>query len=505
MTLPLKQSSLSLPDNVFNELPPAAQCFINHLLAVIQQQGLYIQQLETRIQQQEIMIQQQATKIQELEKRLSKDSSNSSKPPSSDGLKRKPKSEREKSGKKPGGQEGHPGKYLARVNNPDYVVNHTPEICNGCGCSLGTISGTCVETRQVFDIPQPKIKVTEHRVEVKCCPCCGNACRASFPENVKGPVQYGERAQALMVYFSHQHYIPVNRVCQIFEDVFGTSISPGTCANIDLRLFKQLESFEASLKTYLLAEQVLHFDETGIRCSKKLHWVHVTSSDTATLYFFHKKRGKEAMDEIGIIPQFQGKGVHDHWFPYFSYQQIQHSLCNAHHLRELTYMHEQEKEDWAKEMKNFLIRAKVTVEQAVENGVKAFSEDFLVELDQQYTKILLSAEEYHQNLAPLPQKKRAKPKQRDGKNLLDRLRGKRDCVLRFIRDFSVPFTNNLGERDIRMVKLKQKIAGCFREFDGGRLFCRIRSYISTARKQEWNIWNSLAEAIAGKTRLLSSH
>ena len=306
------------------------------------------------------------TQVHELQTRIAKNSSNSSKPPSSDGLKRKTKSQRGNSGKKPGGQPGHLGKGLSQVQNPDLVVTHTPTNCNDCGSNLEGVNGSCVEKRQVFDIPQPKIEVTEHRTEEKKCPCCGQINRAAFPDTIKGTVQYGERVQALAAYFSHQHFIPVDRVCQIFEDIFGMRISAGTCSNIDEKLFQNLDTFESSLKTYLLAARVLHFDETGMRCEKKLHWVHVASSQMATLYVIHAKRGQEAMDAADILPQFKGIGVHDHWFPYFSYDQMIHSLCNSHHLRELTFIHEQEKEEWAKEMMDLLIFGKQEVEKHAE-------------------------------------------------------------------------------------------------------------------------------------------
>ena len=283
------------------------------------------------------------SRICELEARLSKDSSNSSKPPSSDGLKKKPKSLRTKSDKKPGGQLGHKGHGLAQKSNPDVVVTHTPVSCDDCGSDLNKVDGSCVEKRQVIELPQPRIEVTEHRLEEKKCPCCGRINRAIFPDTIKGPVQYGERVQVLVAYFAHQHFIPTERVCQIFEDVFSIPISPGTCSNVDEKLFQQLESFEKGLKAYLLASRLLYFDETGMRCEKKLCWVHVASSEKATLYTIHAKRGQEAMTAAGILPQFQGFAVHDHWHPYFSFKAI-HVLCNAHHLRELTFVHEQEEE-----------------------------------------------------------------------------------------------------------------------------------------------------------------
>jgi transposase len=431
-----------LPDEIIDTLPESIR--------------IYIRYLKSRIQKLE-------TQVHELEAKLFKDSSNSSKPPSSDGLKRKTKSLREQSDKKQGGQHGHVGKGLAQVNNPDTIIVYTPDSCDGCNFSLNNVQGNSVEHRQVFDIIQPKITVTEHRVEEKKCPCCGKIIRASFPENIKGPVQYGDRVRALIAYFSHEHFIPVDRICEVFKDIFGISLSPGTCANVDERLFANLEVFEAGLKTYLLATHVLHFDETGMRCEKKLHRVHVASSQMASLYTIHAKRGREAMDEACILPKFQGMAIHDHWFPYFTYQQLRHGLCNAHHLRELVFVHEQEKEAWAKRMYDLLIRAKADVEKCIEQG--ALSPEVLLQIEQDYQQILTEGFAYHASLPSLPVSKRGKQKQRDGKNILDRLNEKRDRVLRFIYDFSVPFTNNQGERDIRMVKLRQKIGGCFPEFD----------------------------------------
>lgn len=481
-------STPTLSGAVFDSLPDSIRSYIRYLEATIRQQQVRIQQLETR--------------VHELETRLSKNSSNSSKPPSSDGLKRKPKSLRGKSDKKPGGQQGRVGKGLAQVEHPDAVVIHAPTGCNGCGTSLDAVSGFCAERRQVFEIPQPRIEITEHQALEKKCPYCGESTRALFPENIRGPVQYGDRVRALVAYFSHEHFIPVDRVCEIFEDIFGVALSPGTCANVDKHLFANLESFEAGLKTHLLAARVLHFDETGMRCEKKLHWVHVASSEMATLYTIHAKRGQEAMEAAGILPRYQGIAVHDHWFPYFCFQQLTHGLCNAHHLRELVFVHEQEGEEWAKRMFELLIETNKEVEKHAAQGV--LCPETLMQIEQSYQQILIEGFAYHALLPPLPTGKRGKQKQRDGKNLLDRLNEKRDCVLRFARDFSVPFTNNQGERDIRMVKLKQKIAGCFRAFNGGQIFCRIRSYISTARKQGWNIWGALADAVRGSPRLLAN-
>ena len=244
----------------------------------------------------------------------------------------------------------------------------------------------------------------------------------------------------------------------------------------------------------------LHFDETGMRCEKRLHWVHVVSSLKATLYTIHAKRGREAMEEAGILSTFQGTAVHDHWFPYFAFNRPVHGLCNVHHLRELKFVYEQEGEGWAKQMYDLLIRAKNMVEEHLLSG--SLPRAILLRIKQEYRQIVKDGFWYHALLPPLPTRRRGRQKQRDGKNLLDRFRDKMDCVLRFAHDFSVPFTNNLGEQDIRMVKLKQKISGCFRALTGGEIFCRVRSYLSTSRKQGWNIWDALTEAITDRPRLL---
>ena len=333
-----------LPEDIFNSLPESVRYYIRFLEAKIHL-------LEKQVEEQAQQIKEQAQKIHELEARLSKNSSNSSKPPGSDGLKKDPKtkSQRGKSGKKPGGQNGRIGKTLEQVETPDHIVIQAPDSCNNCSFRLSGIGGVSSdEKRQVFDVPEPKIEVTEHRTEIKTCPCCGNISKGAFPENVKAPVQYGEHVQTLATYFKNQHLIPAERVCEIFEDVFGISLSPGTCSKIDKKLFKKLESFETFLKAYLLDSYVLHFDETGMRCRKKLHWIHVASSQKATFYGIHAKRGKEAIGAFEILSRFQGIACHDHWLPYFAYTQVEHALCNAHHLREVTFIYENEKIDSTK-------------------------------------------------------------------------------------------------------------------------------------------------------------
>jgi len=449
-------------------------------------------------------VQQLTLRVRELEAQLAKNSSNSGKPPSSDGPE-KPKTNqslRGKSGRKPGGQPGREGKTLEAALDPDRVEIHSPMKCSSCHGSLEEIEAAGIEKRQVFDIPPMLVIVTEHVAETKICPCCGKKNKGEFPQGINAPVQYGDRVKALAAYFLHQHLIPFERVSQIFEDVFGLSLSVGTCVNMDAKLFKNLEAFEEGLKSYLVACKVLHLDETGVRCLKKLHWIHVTSSQMATLFVFHSKRGGEATYDIGILPKYEGSVIHDHWLSYFSYQQVKHGLCNVHHLRELKFVHEQERSDWAKEMADLLLKGKKMTNEARQAGKTAIAFDEIATIEQEYRSLLLKAGAIYLDIGNRESIPDGLGKQ--GFNLLRRLMNRMDEVLYFMRDLSIPFSNNLAEQDLRMEKVKQKISGCFRTFCGGVISCRIRSYISTARKQGWKIIDALAEAIRGDPRMVHS-
>ncbi len=484
------------PEGLFDGLTEAQKAYISFLHAVTQKQRIELQQQETRIQQLE-------AQLEDLKARLSKNSSNSSKPPSSDGLKKakKTSSQRRKSGKKPGGQKGHKGSTLNKVADPDHIVTYTPKTCQGCGHDLTKVTSVGTENRQVFDLPEPKVEITEHQAEIKICPCCRKKSKGEFPCHVTAPVQYGTRIQALSAYFANYHFIPFDRLSQIFEDIFEVPLSPGTCCNIDKKLYKHLDVFETNLKIFLLMGKVLHLDETGIRCNKKLYWIHIASSSRATFFGIHAKRGREAIDAFDILPQYGGTVVHDHWSPYLSYTQVKHGLCNSHHLRELIYVHEHKKEEWAELMQKLLIKGKKLVEKHYDRG--SLPDNIVVDFEKEYANILDRGFEYHKTLPPLLKSKRGRQKQRTGKNLLDRLKVKQDYVLRYMYDFAVPFTNNQAEQDARMVKVKAKVSGCFRSLNGGEISCRIRSYLSTARKQGWKILDALISAVIGKPKLLS--
>lgn len=439
--------------------------------------------------------------VADLKARLAKDSTNSHKPPSNEGM-RKPKSQRTSSGKPPGGQSGHPGSTLRQVADPHDIQTHVPTHCHLCHAPLVEVVGVCIAKRQVFDSPLPgwQLRVTEHRIEKKICPHCKATSRGQFPSHVRAPVQYGASARSLIAYLQNHQYIPLGRTVEALEHLFGFHVSKGTCAHISGELFRHLEPFERALKVCLIGARVLHVDETGVRCEKSLRWVHAASTQLLTLYSIHKKRGQEAMDEIGVIPTFSGTLVHDFWRPYLAYFRMKHGLCNAHLMRELTFVHEERKEDWAKKMQDLLLTAWQEVQVCWDQG-PSIPKETLQAIELEYAKIVSVGLKYHNDLTPLPRGKRGKQKQRDGKNLLDRLHEMRECVLRFIHDLNVPFSNNLGEQDIRMMKLKQKISGCFRSFAGGQYFCRIRSYLSTARKQGWAILDALKTAFRGQPRM----
>lgn len=432
---------------------------------------------------------------QELRGKLAKNSQNSSKPPSTDGYKKpKPKSLRKPSGKKSGGQKGHTPARLERVENPDHTILHPVLNCQECGHSLKQNPVSGHRSRQVIDLPPLKLEVTEHQVELKLCPDCGCQNEGVFPAEAKTSVQYGSRIKSLLVYLNQYQLLPYERTVQLVEDLFSRTISQGTLYDWNRACFENLESSEERIRQAILASEVVHFDETGIRKQGKLHWLHAASTEQLTFYGLHARRGKEAMDELGILPHYTGRAVHDHWKSYFTFS-CEHSLCNAHHLRELTYLAEQEKQDWAKPMIALLLEAKKASESMPENC--------LAEGSSELTSILLRydaliQEGLAQNL-PSPEeksgkKKRGRPKQSKAKNLLDRLRDFKDQVLAFLVHPRVPFDNNQGERDLRMAKLKQKISGCFRGPDGGKIFSRIRGYVSTLRKNDLNILAGIQSA-----------
>jgi transposase len=446
--------------------------------------------MQDTIKAQQQQIAALSARVKQLEDRLGKDSHNSSKPPSSDGLAKKPKSLRAKSGRPSGGQHGHPGRTLEFAERPDHTVLHAPKQCGQCGHSLEQASVTDIKRRQVYDLPPLKLEVTQHQVQTRRCSHCGHDNEAEFPRHVSHRVQYGCGIKALWAYLMHYQLLPYERVCELMGDLFDASVSEGTLHNITQEAFNGLAEVETSIYKALCQAHIANFDETGMRIAGKLNWLHVASTKALTYYRVHAKRGPVAMSAIGILAQFHGRAIHDGLPAYTTYD-CQHGLCNAHHLRELTAIEEQHQQPWAKQMRELLCQIKEDVEAAKARGCRHL--DPLLErcFEDRYATILQAA--YAANPPPEPTGKRGRPKQGPIRSLLLRLDEARKEVLAFMYDFDVPFDNNLAERDLRMMKVKQKVSGCFRSEEGAKAFCRIRGYISTLRKQGQQAYSALQQ------------
>ena len=429
--------------------------------------------------------------IAELRRRLGTDSSNSSKPPSSDGPAKKPRiagSLRGVSGKKSGGQPGHRGDTLRPVANPDKIERREATRCGCCRAAPTAAMVTRVEKRQVFEMPQPRLEVTEHQVPIYICVCCRSETRAAFPAEVSAHVQYGPRIRAVAIYLNVQHLIPEDRVGDIMHDLFGAPLlCPASIAAWGEGKAHEWAPVEAEIAARLATAAVRHLDETGLRIGGKTRWLHTASTAAMTYYRVSEQRGA-MFDALrgGVI-------VHDHFKPYFTLSEVQHALCNAHHLRELKALIDIEKEPWAKKMSRLLVRASRQVERAVAQGKVALTENCARRIVAVYDAIVRRGLAFHEAQPPLARcvGARGRAPKRVGHNLLERLRDHKAAVLRFVFDFAVPFTNNQAEQDIRMMKVKMKISGGFRTWSGAETFAILRSVLSTARKQGWNILRTL--------------
>ena len=440
---------------------------------------------------------EQDARIRALEARCATDSRNSSKPPSKDGF-NKPaaKSSRKPTGRKPGGQKGHPGARLALSENPDRVITHAVSGCSCCGLDLSAHPAE-VERRQVFDIPPLRMEVVEHRFESKSCPGC-QAVTTSWSDapQVSAPTQYGPRIKALGVYLKTYQLLPFKRGAELIRALFGGSLCEGTLANMVKATSGALDPSLAAISAILTGATVAHFDETGSSVQGKLHWFHVASTGKVTLYAMHQRRGAVAMEDMGILAKFTGTAIHDHWKPYYTFKSCSHGLCNAHHLRELTFVHEEVGQDWAARMKDLLLQVNAAVDAAKARHRTRLKDKEASGFLRRYKAIIKEA--LAVNPPPIPSPgKRGRPKDTKAGNLARRLKEHRGEALAFMYDFSVPFTNNRAERDIRMMKVQQKISGTFRSPKGANDFCRVRSYISTTCKQGISALKALALAISG--------
>jgi transposase len=431
-------------------------------------------------------------KVVELEGRLALNSRNSSKPPSSGGYDKKsrpPKHDGDAGKKKSGGQAGHPGHTLKKVENPDHIVScPVPSHCSECHHPLP--EGTVVETRQVFDIPRPRTEVTEYQlIETRC--TCGKVHRGEFPAGVAGPVQPGPHIKAVVVHLTNHHMMPVARTGALTGELFGLPLSDATVLGIQAEAQAMLAPIVMEIGQALKVAPIAHTDETGMRVSGKLFWLHVVATTLLTWMGCHAKRGRQAIDAFGLLTEFVGILVHDGWKTYRDLI-CTHALCNAHHLRELTFVFEEMGQAWAKRLIDALIGALKEVK-AIGGPLPP---DRMQHYRTLYAEILAEGDAANPRAPPIPGK-RGKPKQNKARNLLDRLHLYADDVLRFATNHGVPFSNNVAEQAVRMPKVKQKISGGFRTLAGLESFCTIRSYLATLQKQGINTFDALTLAFKG--------
>lgn len=495
----------------------------------LERQTAQLERVKEKLVKQEMLNYQLLRRVQELQTELERarqaqgevmpvqarrDSHNSGLPPSLDmpsvkatnAIKRT-RSLRRKSGKHVGGQVGHTGATLRQVEFPDRVQVHEPRTCRRCRMSLTEAVVVGRHRRQVFDLPPVVLEVTEHWAETKRCDVCGERTKARFPQEVKAPVQYGERVRAVATYLHKYQLLPFARTAEAMRDLFACSISPGTVDTTRHRAAAKLVGVEEQIKQGIKKSAVIGADETGLRVAGKSHWIHVARTESLTHYGYDARRGKSATDAIDILPTFTGTCVRDGWFTYDEYRGATHALCNVHLLRELVYVEEvcAEQGQWTRPFTKLLYDIKAAVERAKESNLTALSDVQIVTFTSRYDRLIKRAARLNpppKETKPDPLAKRFKVvkfKRRDPASpLIRRLQTKREQVLRFMTDFRVPFDNNGSERDIRMVKLQQKTSGCFRTPEGAQAFCRIRSYLSSARKQGHSTLTALEHVFAGQ-------
>jgi transposase len=454
-------------------------------------------QKEQRIQELEGLLMGALLRIEELERRLAKDSHNSSLPPSRDHGTRKPLGPREKSQKRSGGQPGHQGHTLVQVETPDEVIVHRPQECAGCHQDLSSEQGEVVERRQVHELPLWRLQVQEHQRERVCCPVCHQASTGSFPEEVKAPVQYGPRVQALAVYLSQYQLLSLQRSSETMADLCQAKISQAVLRHWIAEAASKLQPTLECISDLLKHSKLLHVDETSVHVDGKVHWVHEHGSTWLTLYRWHRKRGAEGIEAVSLIPQYRGRMMHDRWYSYDRYP-CTHSLCGAHLIRDTIFVAEHEKQPWAARMVCHLRYMLHVTNQWRARGARLLPSEIRRELLAEYFEIVRTGYAAHAaQPMPPPARKGGRKKQNPSLNLLDTFMKRAEQILGFVEDLRVPFTNNLAERDLRMIKVQQKISGTFRSSEGVSTFCAIRSYLSTMRKQGRPLLDALRAALTG--------
>jgi transposase len=466
------------------------------------QRDARIQQLESLLEQQSALLQQMqeqtvslTQQVKSLQERQAKDSHNSSLPPSSDRFTRQTKSLRKKSDKQTGGQEGHRGSSLHWSSTPDEIIEKQVERCEACQHNLCDVAVYHVERRQVHDVPPPRRLVQEYRAEQKQCPVCQHITAASFPHEVAAPVQYGPTIAAVAVYLVQQQLLPLARAAEVMADLLGVQMSEGTLCALIQRCASHLMDVEQQIKEALVKADVIHQDETGLYVQGKRQWMHVTSTKTLTHYHIDQSRGQQALEAIGILPTFQGISIHDRWGSYFLYD-CEHALCLVHLLRDLVFLAEEHDALWAADLKELLLDMKAATEQARAEGKHWLDPLEVAAWEAEFLRILAEAELVTPR-ATAPPGKKGRCKQSAARNLLDSLHKHQTAIFCFLEDLRVDFDNNLAERDLRMIKVQQKVSGCFRSLLGAQAFARIRGYLSTLRKQGLPLLSALQATLCG--------
>jgi transposase len=441
------------------------------------------------------------TEVRRLRDAAAQNSHNSSRPPSTDGVEQpKPKSLRKKSGRKSGGQPGHPGRTLQSTDTPQHVQIHRLLECE-CGEDLSQEPALDYQRRQVFDLPPLELECTEHRAEIKECPCCHRIGVAAFPAEAQAPVQYGKNFRALLAYFYDAQQGASRRIREMCAEMFGNAVSEATLQSARQEQYEALEPFEERLVDILPQEPVLHADETSVMIAKVRHWLHVLCTPLLTFFTIHLSRGKDAIEAAGIIPRFTGWLMHDFLSSYLGFENCLHTFCKSHLLRELVFLFEQHRQAWAGDLHDLFLDMHLYVQNQKARDAPVTEKEYQRWCDH-YWKLLRAGRKAN----PLTPKQRANPRAKQSKeqNLLDRLEGYDDAILAFLWNLDLPFTNNEAERAFRMMKVRLKISGCFRTIQGARRHARIRSYISTLRKHGLPVLEYLRRALDGRPFLPQS-
>lgn len=470
---------------------------IKELLQKVEALTLRVQQLEAVESENEVLREEIARlrkenvelKLEnaELKSRLNSNSRNSSRPPSSDGYRKKPAFQKEKKGKQ-GGQTGHEGNTLRQTDQPDHIVDCKPSQCI-CGHIFSGDLADVTEKRQLFDIPQPKLDITEFRIHKCTCPVCGLENKGEAPADVNAPVQYGKGVKSLAVLLNVYYKLPVKKIQTLFADLFGYSINESTIQSASEQCYLNLDQTEAIIREKAMRQKVVNVDETGLRVKGSLYWLHTASTNMYTHLFVHKNRGEKALNsDKSILAKFKGWLIHDCWSSYFKFTGAKHALCGAHILRELEGLSESGQCHWAKTFKRYLLKVFETpYEERIENRKTIIAK---------YNRICRLANKDEPPAVKLLGQ-RGRYKRTKGRNLLERLISEKEAILAFAFNKEVPFTNNLAERDIRPAKLKLKISNCFRTETGAHIYARIEGFLSTVRKHNRNVFTELYATFEG--------